>query len=284
VAQGCEQHRWLLESQVRKERPASRRLSLRAEKGEESEVTAKKIACQLFLTVIPWLLFWAVDAFWADVLKFLFSADANVPPFASLAPFEVLLIVGLVIAWRSNFPLWSYTWIGMLYFFGYRQVFQVVIELAPRVMPANPDFMIFVFYWIANPLALALLLGLITRRDWLLACLTAYPYTSVIQAWYTLDKTPLDIQLISLVLYGFSVILFMLLKSRVLKFITLLVGALVIGGGFFLYRYDLLVGGPSGFIFVNARHILMVTFPLIIHKIPLYRRIFKVHLRQGTAG
>jgi len=115
------------------------------------------------------------------------------------------------------------------------------------------------------------------------ACFTAYPYGSIVQAWYTLDKTPIVILVISLALYGFFAFSFMVLKSRPLKFASLLAGTLVIGGGFFLYKWDLLAGGLPAFIFVNVRHILIITFPLIIYKIPLYRRLFKVE-RPRLAG
>jgi hypothetical protein len=192
---------------------------------------------------------------------------------------EIFLIVGIIIACRKDFPFWSYTWIGTLYFFAYREVFDVVLRFAPEILPDRAGILIGGFYWIVNPLALAVLLAFITRRDWLLACLTAYPYTTIIQAWYTLDSasTPLHIMLISLVLFVTFAWLFLVLDSRMLKFTSLLAGTIVIGGGFFLYQWDLLVGGIGGFAFVNVRHILIITFPLIIYKIPLYHKLFKTN-------
>ncbi len=235
----------------------------------------QNISWQLLLILLPWLVFFAVDSFYPRLLRLLFGPSVRVPPFVALAPFEILLVVGIIIAWKRNFPLWSYTWIGALYFFGYREVFQILLELAPRVLPEISDIITGVFYGLVNPLALALLLALITGRDWLFACLTAYPYTSIIMAWYTLDRTPFLVLFASLVLYGLFALLFLVLRSRTLKFVSLLAGTLVIGGGFFLHTWDELVGGVLGFLFLVGRNVLILVFPLIIHKIPLYRGVFK---------
>lgn len=218
----------------------------------------KNIAWQLFLIVVPWLVLWVVDDFYPHLLRSLFGPFVRVPPFVALAPFEILLVVGTIIAWKRNFPLWSYTWIGTLYFFGYREVFQIVLELAPRVLPGNPDLITGIFYGLVNPLALALLLAWITRRDWLFACLTAYPYTSIIMAWYTLDRTLFLVRFVSLVLYALFALLFLVLRSRTLKFVSLLAGTLIVGGGFFLYRES------QAFLFVVVRNVLILVFPLII--------------------
>lgn len=243
-----------------------------AEKTEEHKTPVNKnIICQLLLIILPWLVFYAVDNYYPYLLRSLFGPSVRVPTFVALAPFEILLVVGVIIAWKRNFPLWSYTWIGTLYFFGYREIFQIVLELAPRVLPEIPDLITGVFYVVVNPLALAFLLALITRRDWLLACLTVYPFTSIIMAWYTLDKTPFSVLSVSLVLYGFFALLFLTLQSRTLKFASLLAGALVIGGGFFLYSWE----GVQSFLFIVGRNVLILVFPLIIHRIPLYRQVFK---------
>ncbi|MHC4458533.1 MAG: hypothetical protein ACYS0I_15895 [Planctomycetota bacterium] len=257
-----------------------------AEKNEENKISTRNISWQLFLIVVPWLVFLAVDSCWAGMLIWLFGSSIRAPVFVSLAPFEVLLIVGIIIAWKRGFPLWSYTWIGILYFFGYREIFEIVLQFAPRFLPENSDAIIFGFYWIVNPLALALLLALITRRDWLFACFTAYPYGSIIQVWYTLDWSQMTflILFVSFFLYAFFALLFMALKSRPLKFISLLAGTLVIGGGFFLYQWDLLIRGLPGFVFVNVRHVLIIAFPLIIYKIPLYRKLFKAEQLQVEGG
>lgn len=235
----------------------------------------QNIIWQLFLIILPWLVFYAVDNFYPHLLRVLFGPSVRVPLFVALAPFEILLVVGIIIAWKRNFPLWSYTWIGTLYFFGYREVFHIVQRFSSWVLPENPEFISLGFYGLVNPLALAFLLALITRRDWLLACLTAYPYTSIIMAWYTLDRTPFYILSISLALYGFFAILFLISQSRPLKFASLLAGTLVIGGGFFLHTWDELIGGILGFLFLVGRNVLILVFPLIIYRIPLYRKVFK---------
>lgn len=244
-----------------------------AEKTEEYKTPVKKnIIWQLLLIILPWLVFCAVDNYYPYSLRWLFGPSARVSLFVALAPFEILLVVGVIIAWKRNFPLWSYTWIGTLYFFGYREIFQIVLELAPRVLPEIPDLITGVFYVIVNPLALALLLAWITRRECLFACLTAYPYTSIIMAWYTLDRTPFLVLLTSLVLYGFFALLFLVLQSRTLKFASLLAGTLIVGGGFFLYDW----GGIQTFLFVVGRNVLVLVFPLIIHRISLYHKVLRL--------
>jgi len=245
------------------------------------KLSGRAIIWQLFLVALPWLVFWLVDNFQAGLLNFLFG-PAHVPIFVASAPFLIFLIAGVIIASRRRFPLWSYTWIGTLYFFAYREVFDVVLRFAPAILPDRAGVLIGGFYWIVNPLALALLLAFIARRDWLLACLTAYPYTTIIQAWYTLDSTPFHIMLISLILFVAFIYMFLVIASRTLKFTCLLAGAIVIGGGFFLYRWDLLVGGLRGFVFVNVRHILIITFGLIIYKIPLYHKLFKTNQTKAV--
>jgi len=241
-----------------------------AEKHEEHKTLVKEnIIWQLLLIILPWLVFYAVDNYYPYLLRSLFG-PVRVPTFVALAPFEILLVVGIIIAWKRNLPLWSYTWIGTLYFFGYREVFNIVSRFAYGTMPENLALVIQgVFYGLINPLALAFLLAFITRRDWLLACLTAYPFTSIIMAWYTLDKTPFSVLFVSLVLYGFFALLFLTLQSRTLKFASLLAGTLIVGGGFFLWKES------QSFLFIVGRNVLILVFPLIIHKIPLYRQAFK---------
>ena len=88
-------------------------------------------------------------------------------------------------------------------------------------------------------------------------------------AWYTLDKTPFVVLFVSLVLYGCFALLFLVLRSWTLKFVSLLAGTLIVGGGFFLYRES------QAFLFIVVRNVLILVFPLIIHRIPLYRKVFK---------
>lgn len=164
-----------------------------AEKTEEYNTPVKKnVIWQLFLIILPWLVFYAVDNFYPHLLRLLLG-PIRVPIFVALAPFEILLVVGVIIAWKRNFPVWNYTWIGTLYFFGYREVFNIVSRFAYRTMPENLAFIVQgVFYGLINPLALAFLLALITRRDWLLGCFTAYPFTSIILVFpLIIHKVPL---------------------------------------------------------------------------------------------
>ncbi len=138
------------------------------EKVRDNTTFAKNnILWQLFLIIAPWLVFWVQNEFYPHLLRAIDPA-IRVPVFISLAPLEIFLIVGILIAWKRRFPLWSYTWIGILYFFSYRAIFDVVIDLS-RDMPENLGVVIQgVFYGLINPLGLALVLALIARRDWLL--------------------------------------------------------------------------------------------------------------------
>jgi len=222
----------------------------------------KSIMWQLLLIILPWLVLYAVDNFYPNLLRLLFGPFVRVPTFVALAPFEILLAIGTIIAWKRNFPQWSYTWIGTLYFFGYREIFEIVLGLAPRVLPENPELIALAFYGIVNPLALAFLLAWITRRDWLYACLAAYPFTSIIMAWYTLDTTPFLVLSTSLVLYGFFAVLFLVLQSRTLKFASLLGGTLIVGGGFFLYYWQ----GVRSLLFIVVRNVLILVFPLVVSR------------------
>lgn len=230
-----------------------------------NEIPVKEnIVWHLILIIVPWLVFYVVNNFHPHLLRRLIESGVRVPFFVVLAPFEVFLVIGLIIAWKRNFPVWSYTWIGTLYFFGYREVFEIVSRLAFRVLPKNPEIIDLVFYGLVNPLTLAFLLALITRRDWLLGCLTAYPFTSIIMAWYTLSRaqTTWPILVTSLVLYGFFALLFLVLQSRRLKFASLLAGTLIVGGGFFLY----IGSGIQTVLFIVGRNVLILFFPLIIHR------------------
>ena len=148
------------------------------EKARNSTTFANNILWQLFLIIAPWLVFWVQDEFYPELLR-LIDPTIRPPVFVSLAPLEIFLTIGLIVAWKRHFPLWSYTWIGILYFFSYRAIFDVVIDFS-RNMPENMGVVIQgVFYGLVNPLGLALVLALIARRDWLLGCLTAYPFTSI---------------------------------------------------------------------------------------------------------
>ena len=228
------------------------------EKVRNNTIFAKNILWQLSLIIAPWLVFWVQNEFYPDLLR-LIDPTITPPVFVSLAPLEVFLTVGLIIAWKRRFPLWSYTWIGILYFFSYRAIFDVVIDFS-RDMPENMGVVIQgVFYGLVNPLGLALVLALIARRDWLLGCLTAYPFTSIIMAWYTLDRTPFPVYLVSLVLYVLFAFLFLVLRSRTLKFVSLLAGTLVITGGFFLFY-----GSFQSLLFVGVRNILILVSPLLL--------------------
>ncbi len=232
-----------------------------AEKVRNNTIFAKNILWQLFLIIAPWLVFWVQNEFYPDLLR-LIDPTIRPPVFVSLAPLEVFLSVGLFIAWKRRFPLWSYTWIGILYFFSYRAIFDVVIDFS-RNMPENMGVVIQgVFYGLVNPLGLALVLALIARRDWLLGCLTAYPITSIIMAWYSLDRTPSFVYLVSLVLYVLFAFLFLTLRSRTLKFISLLAGTLIIGGGFFVYNWE----GIQILLFIVVRNVLILVFPLVFCK------------------
>ena len=228
------------------------------EKVRNNTIFAKNILWQLSLIIAPWLVFWVQNEFYPDLLR-LIDPTITPPVFVSLAPLEVFLTVGLIIAWKRRFPLWSYTWIGILYFFSYRAIFDVVIDFS-RDMPENMGVVIQgVFYGLVNPLGLALVLALIARRDWLLGCLTAYPFTSIIMAWYTLDRTPFPVYLVSLVLYVLFAFLFLVLRSRTLKFVSLLAGTLVITGGIFLFY-----GSFQSLLFVGVRNILILVSPLLL--------------------
>jgi len=235
------------------------REEMTTEKVRDNTTFAKNnILWQLFLIIAPWLVFWVQNEFYPHLLR-LIDPTIRVPVFISLAPLEILLLVGILIAWKRRFPLWSYTWIGILYFFSYRAVFDLVIDFS-RNMPENLGGIIQgVFYGLINPLGLALVLAVIARRDWLLGCLAAYPITSIIMAWYTLDRTPFLVYLVSLVLYVLFALLFLALQSRTLKFISLLAGTLIIGGGFFVYNW----GGIQTLLFIVVRNILILVLPLI---------------------
>lgn len=229
----------------------------------------------LFLVVLPWLEFWlqAHTPLYRSILKAIFGPDPPVSQFVLnyilIAPFMLLLIVGVLIAWRQGFPVWSYPWIGILFFFAYRQVFEVVLLSAPKILPKNPGLIVGGFYHLIVPLALALLLALITRKDWLLACFTAYPFASIIQAWYTLDSTPFLTLIVSLVLYAVFALFFLVLSSRPLRFGVLLAGSLIIGGGFFLIHERF-----TTFLILTGRNMLIMCFPAILVSIPLYHRLF----------
>lgn len=200
-------------------------------------------------------------------------------PFGALAPLHLLLAVGVIVAWRRRFPLWSHTWIGTWYFFLYRGCFQVVFEWAPAIVPKNPALISHLFYWGVNPLVLVILLTLISRRDWLLACLTGYPYTSIIQAWYTLDTTPVLVLVISLLLYlGFFLPLLTDI-SHAFKFFSLLIGTVVIGVGFHLYYWP----GSSNFLMFATRLTCIIVYPMITFRIPVCRRLLGVSSIQRVS-
>ena len=212
----------------------------------------KSIASQIVLILLPWITLQVVD-----------RVSLCPPPFV-LLPLHLLLAIGILVAWRRKFPLWSYTWIGTWYFFLYRECFEIVFELAPQMLD--------IFYWGVNPLALAILLTLISRRDWLLACLTAYPYTSIIQACYTLDTTPVLVLLISLILYVSFFLPLLTDRSHTLKFLSLLVGTVVIGIGFYVYSWP----GCFGFLSYVTKLLCIILFPIIIFRIRFFRTLLGV--------
>lgn len=125
---------------------------------------------QILLLLLPWVMLQIIDRV------------SLCPPPVVLLPLHLLLGTGVVVAWKQKFPLWSYTWIGTWYFFLYREIYQLVFVHMPSMKH--------IYYYGINPIALVILLILISRRDWLLACLTAYPYTTIIQTLYTWDRNP----------------------------------------------------------------------------------------------
>lgn len=212
----------------------------------------RSAAGQVVLILLPWI-----------TLQVLDRVSLSPPPFA-LLPLHLLLAIGILVAWRRKFPLWSYTWIGTWYFFLYRECLQIVLRLAPQ--------MECIFYWGVNPLALAILLTLISRKDWLLACLTAYPYTSIIQALYTWDRNPVLLIIISLFLYAVFFLPLLTGRSHTFKFLGLLVGTVVIGIGFHAYTWS----GLSGFLWYVTILLCIILYPFIIFRIRLLRRLLGI--------
>lgn len=232
----------------------------------------KPVIGTILLLLLPWLMLQVVERTFPGFLVSLFGTNIKPGPFIALAPLHLLLAVGIIIAWRHRFPLWSYTWIGTLYFFLYRECFEMVLKWAPKMIPEKTELIIYIFYWGINPLALILLLTLISRRDWLLACVTAYPYTSILQAWYTLDTTPVLVLVISLLFYLVFFLPLLTDRSRTLKFLSLLAGTIAIGVGFFLYDWP----GFPNFLILATRLICIIIYPVIIFKIPIFRRLLGI--------
>ena len=237
----------------------------------------RQLILSIFLTILPWLLFWLVieTGLYRSVLLLIIDPSFKPPYYLNaiipLAPLYVLLITGIIAARKKGFPIWSYTWIGTFFFFVYREVFNIILNLVPPILPQYANCIITGFYFGIVPLALAFMLAIIARRDWIRACFTAYPYTTIIQAWYTLDKNPLYVFIIGLVLYGCFAYLFLISPSKIHKFLILLVATIVIGLGFYVIYWP----GFTGFIRFLCRLLLIISFPLILYKIPLYHKLFK---------
>jgi hypothetical protein len=213
----------------------------------------QSVAGQIGLILLPWI-----------TLEIIERIPLSPPPFVWL-PLHILFAIGIIIARKRKYPLWSYTWIGMWYFFLYRECSGIVMKFAPQMHD------IF-FYWGVNPLALAILLTLISRKDWLLACLTAYPYTSIIQALYTLDRNPVLLIVISLILYVVFFLPLLTGRSHTFKFCSLLAGTVVIGIGFHAYS-------PLGlyeFLTYLTKLLTIILYPIIIYRIRFFRELLGV--------
>jgi len=219
----------------------------------EKHSQIKPISIQIVLVLLPWI-----------VLQILDRVSLCPPPVV-LLPLHLLLSSGIIVACRRKFPLWSFTWIGTWYFFLYREINQVVFVYMRS--------MEHVFYWGINPLVLAILLTIISRRDWLLACLTAYPYTTIIQALYTWDRNPALLIVISLLLYVSFFLPLLTSRSRTFKFSSLLLGTVVIGIGFHAYTWT----GLSGFLRYLTILLCIILYPVIISRIGFFRRLLGVN-------
>jgi hypothetical protein len=220
----------------------------------------KEIRWNLFVLALPWFVFWAQDYVFIG-LRIVIGSNSPPPRWVLNlllnAPFTLTLLIGAGIGWRNRFPLWTYPWLGILFFVLYRLIFEFVIQLAPRFVPGHSELIIRAFYWLLVPLALALFLAWITRRDWLLACFAAYPYTSIIMVWYT-DSTPISLLVVSLALYLLFAGIFLTADSRALRFFALLAGTLLIGGG------GMAASSTSAFGFLLGRNLLILSFPLCL--------------------
>ena len=219
----------------------------------------KSVAGQIVLILLPWITLQTIERV------------SLCPPPLVLLPLHLLLAIGILVAWRRKFPLWSYTWIGTWYFFLYRECDQIVFKLAPQMED--------LFYWGVNPLALAVLLTLISRRDWLLACLTAYPYTSIIQALYTWDRNPVLLIVISLILYVGFFLPLLTDRSHTFKFLGLLVGTVVIGIGFHAYTWS----GCFSFLTYVTKLLSIILYPIIIFRIRLFQKLLGVKTVEHAA-
>jgi hypothetical protein len=210
-------------------------------------------ANQIALLLLPWIMLQIMDRV------------SLCPQPVWLLPLHLLLAIGIIIAWKRRFPSWSYTWIGTWYFFLYREINQIVyVYMRP---------MEHVYYYGINPLVLAILLTIISRRDWLLACLTAYPYTSIIQSLYSLDRNPVPLVVISLLLYVIFFLPLLTNRSHAFKFISLLVGTIFIGIGFHAYTWSEL----TAFLWYVTILLCIILYPAIIYRIEFLRRLLGVN-------
>lgn len=211
--------------------------------------TTKSVASQVILIILPWIIF---------------EIGTRLPltpsPMQAPLPLYLLLTIGIIVGWKRKFPFWSYTWIGTFYFLIYREWHQIVLVNAPQ--------MITIFYYGINPIALAILLTLISRRDWLLACLTAYPYTSIIQALYTLDRNPILLIIVSLILYVCFFLPILTGRSHVFKFLSLVGGTVIIGIGFHVYTMARFLD----FLWYLTILLCIILYPFIIFRINLFRK------------
>lgn len=176
------------------------------------------------------------------------------------APVIIFLVAGCVVARKRKYPCWSYPWMGFLFFFAYREVFAVVLKLAPLWFPEAQKTVVGVFYLLATPLALALFLLLISLKDWLMAALAIYPYTSILMAWYTLDSTPSLILAVSLLAFTGSLYVFLKLHAAWARYLTLCAGTLIMTAVFFGW-----IGEWDSGIICTIRNLLIILFPAGIH-------------------
>ncbi len=136
--------------------------------------------------VLPWVGLWmfAHTSWVRRIADFVFSDAGKLPQWVvnlfHSGPIIIFLLAGLGVAWKRKCPIWSYPWIGLLFFMIYRELFSVVLISFPKLFAVRSDLAVQIFYYGFVPLALVALLMVVSRRDWLLGCLTIYPYTSLL--------------------------------------------------------------------------------------------------------
>ena len=233
----------------------------------------RSIWWNLLLVTLPWIVFCIQEntPIYRAFLEILIGPGRELPHlfqnWVAMAPFMLILIIGLLVAWARKFPIWSYPWIGTAFFFGYREIFDIVIKVSPVIVPDKADLITHAFYFAVTPLTLAFLLAWITRKEWTFACFAAYPYCSIIMAWYTLDRTPSYILVLSLIIYDLFAFFFLAASRPISKFASLISGTAVVAGGFFLLICPLWTA-----VLLTGRNILIVSFPLILAGLRLWSR------------